>query len=552
MENCVEVLRERCTGCGYCVAACPQAAVHLEIERRAWPRIDETECTRCGECAGVCPNQALVAPTAQRPRPELEARYDAVVVGAGIGGLMTAAGLARAGRRVLVLEQLSFVGGKYTHLQTRDGYAVSTAAWTCPGPNSRIGRLCRKLGAEIDWVTIHDTRARGNHWVVTRDGQRFASLDEAQRTLVGGAPGMARVYEWISDMYHPRRTYPDDMTARQYIERYFPNNEAYVRYVETIITYCFASQTVDTFSAMETKRAIVDSLEQMADWGTAVGGTAAIVAGLRRVIERHGGQIATGTPVAAIDLAPANGGPRAAGVTLADGRRVAADIVVHNAGLNRLLRLVGEQNLPPEYVARLKGAVPANVAALVLGTTEPLLGPEHSLLHTMGWERTLNCYAPTFFDPGLAPAGKHLLDVFWVMQPPLDLRREVDLVLAELHQVFPNYDAVVELEMPMFFTGAWTAEMAHRLGQSGAQRLDPRSPIENLYLVGYDCIGYGMAGDIIPHGVERALYLILGDPAYAPQDERAAARLDKWAKAGLFALLALGTRLRAGAANRFA
>jgi hypothetical protein len=57
--------------------------------------------------------------------------------------------------------------------------------------------------------------------------------------------------------------------------------------------------------------------------------------------------------------------------------------------------------------------------------------------------------------------------------------------------------------------------MAHRIGQSGDQRLDPRSPIENLYLVGYDCIGYGMAGDIIPHGVERALFYILGDPNYA-------------------------------------
>ncbi len=39
-----------------------------------------------------------------------------------------------------------------------------------------------------------------------------------------------------------------------------------------------------------------------------------------------------------------------------------------------------------------------------------------------------------------------------------------------------------------------------------------------------------MAGDIIPHGVERVLYLILGDPAYAPEDEKAGSRLDKWLK----------------------
>jgi hypothetical protein len=81
------------------------------------------------------------------------------------------------------------------------------------------------------------------------------------------------------------------------------------------------------------------------------------------------------------------------------------------------------------------------------------------------------------------------------------------------------------------------------MGQSGADRLDPRSPVENLYLVGYDCIGYGMAGDIIPHGVERALYLILDDPAYAPADERASARFGKWLKSRLFKVMALGKRI---------
>ncbi len=199
---------------------------------------------------------------------------------------------------------------------------------------------------------------------------------------------------------------------------------------------------------------------------------------------------------------------------------------------------MGEHNLPPECVARLRGAVPATVAALILGTTQPLLGPDHSLLHAMGWERTLNCYAPTFFDPKLAPEGRHILDVFWVMQPPYDRRRELDLVLAELRAIFSDFDRLVEMQVPMFFSGLWTAEMAHRLGQSGPQRLDPRSPIENLYLVGYDCIGYGMAGDIIPHGVRRALYLILGDPAYAPLEEKAAVRLNRLFKSWVFRVMA--------------
>ena len=357
---------------------------------------------------------------------------------------------------------------------------------------------------------------------------------------MGGARGMAKVYQWIADMYDPAVSYPDDMTARQYIERYFPGNEEYVKYVETIITYCFASQTVDTFSANETKRAIVDALEQMAVWGTAVGGTAAIVNGLEQVILEHGGEIVTRTKVESILLEQG----RAVGVKLTDGRTIKAEVVVHNAGMKRLIQLVGEDNLPKEYVSHLRKAVPAVVAAWILGLNEPLLGKEHSLLHTMGWERTLNSYAPTFFDPKLAPPGKHMLDVFWVMQPPYNLKHELELVRGQLREVFPNFDQAVELQVPMFFRGDWTAEMAHRLGQSGDQRLNPVSPIPGLFLVGYDCIGYGMAGDIIPHGVEKTLYMILGDPLYKSEDEKKSSRLVKKAKSVLFKAMAAGQKLK--------
>jgi phytoene dehydrogenase-like protein/NAD-dependent dihydropyrimidine dehydrogenase PreA subunit len=531
--------RSGCTGCSYCMLGCPTQAIQIVIEQDAWSVIDESKCIECGDCLYLCPNNVFSAPWLEAKPAALKDTYDVIVVGAGIGGLMTAAGLARAGRKVLVLEQLGFIGGKYTHLEYQ-GYAITTAAWTCPGPRSRIGKLCAKLEAPIEWVTIHDVKAQGEHWVLSKDGRRFGSTDEAQQALVGGAKGMAQVYRWIADMYDPAVSYPDSMTAREYIERYFPGNEAYVKYVETIITYCFASQTVETFSANETKRAIVDALEQMAVWGTAVGGTGTIVKGLERVIREHGGEIATRTRVESILLE----GGKAAGVWLRDGRTIKAGVVVHNAGMKRLMQLVGEANLPREYVERLRGAVPAVVAALILGVSQPLLGEQHSLLHTMGWERTLNTYAPTFFDPRLAPAGKHMLDVFWVMEPPYDLKHEVEIVRQQLREVFPNYDQAVELEVPMFFRGAWTAEMAHRLGQSGDQRLDPVSPIPGLYLVGYDCIGYGMAGDIIPHGVERALYSILGDEQYKAEDEKRSARLAKKAKSMLFKVMAAGQKYK--------
>lgn len=518
--------------------SCPEEAISLDIGKRIVPVIDKNHCTQCGECIYVCPNNVFSSDRISPQTDELKNAYDFIIIGAGIGGLMTAAGLARAGKSVLVLEQLSFVGGKYTHLTYKD-FITSTAAWTCPGPNSRIGTLAKKLGADIEWVTIHDIGSPGDHWVVTNDGSRYKSLDNTQETLVGGKEGMSQVYKWIADMFNPWCIPPKDMTAREYIESYFPGNETYVKYVETIITHCFASQTVDNFSAYELKKAIVDSIEQMADWGTALGGTAAIVSGVEKVIRDNGGEIALRTKVDQIIIEDNS----ARGVVLSDGRVIRGDAVIHNAGLTRFLKLVGEDNLPGDFINKSRTAIPAVVAALVIGTNKPLLGDDHSLLHTMGFDRTFNCYAPTFFDADLAPEGKSILDVFWVMEPPYDYQKELEIANKMLGEIFPDIDQVAEVKIPMFFSGMWTAELAHRIGQSGDERFDPITPVRNLFMVGYDCIGYGIAGDIIPHGVEKLLYELLDDNTYKPQDEQYGSKIKKWIKSRIFLIMSLLKRV---------
>src|ERR1043166_3187014 len=54
--------------------------------------------------------------------------YDIIIVGAGHNGLVTAAYLARAGRRVLVLERRDVVGGACVTEELWPGFKVSTAS----------------------------------------------------------------------------------------------------------------------------------------------------------------------------------------------------------------------------------------------------------------------------------------------------------------------------------------------------------------------------------------------------------------------------------------
>src|SRR2546427_4819808 len=53
--------------------------------------------------------------------------YDAIVIGAGLGGLLSAAQLAQRGKRVVVLERLPHSGGRFT-AKTFQGTQVSTGA----------------------------------------------------------------------------------------------------------------------------------------------------------------------------------------------------------------------------------------------------------------------------------------------------------------------------------------------------------------------------------------------------------------------------------------
>src|SRR3989442_4149236 len=82
----------------------------------------------------------------------MTSKTDAIIIGAGHNGLVTAAYLARAGRKVLVLERRSLVGGCAVTEEIWPGYKVSTGAYLTSLLQERIVQELEleRFGYQVD------------------------------------------------------------------------------------------------------------------------------------------------------------------------------------------------------------------------------------------------------------------------------------------------------------------------------------------------------------------------------------------------------------------
>jgi phytoene dehydrogenase-like protein/NAD-dependent dihydropyrimidine dehydrogenase PreA subunit len=510
----MQLFKDRCTGCGYCVLVCPYDA----LKSNGWAEVIPANCTDCNLCVYACPSDCFV-PEPQFPlksyQPRIKAEYDVAIIGSGIGGLMTGAALAQAGRSVAVFEKLSFPGGRYTELDYK-GAAVTTGAWTNLGPKSHIGRFLAGLGIELKYTSLADAGLPEQYTLHFPDGRHYTSLFDLltpaarKAWLKAVLKGREQMIEsatfeptkWPAEAKAPYGQPLDYISAADYIAQFSADPDLLAA-VEAIAATA-SGLSSQAMPASEYIQITLAGREAGQDFAMPVGGVRTIIKALTKALRQAGGDLFVRTPVAEILLSSPSQGESAEGIKLADGRTVRSRTVIHNGGPSRFIQLVGAHNLPPDYVTRLIDLQGVECAALFGATREPLFN-DAPITMTPGCRRVVGIFAPTLLDPKLSKHGLHLFDAFFPTYGD-DRSAELELALADLRDLFPNFDDVVEWTVPMFFTGSWSGtESGQTFGQTGDHRLDPATPIQNCFLVGMDVKGSGVAGDLIPLGVRRVL-----------------------------------------------
>lgn len=521
----MRLIKSRCTGCGYCVLACPYDA----LKTNGWAEVIPDKCTDCNLCVYACPSDCFVPDVPLKAyTPRIKENYDVVIIGSGIGGLMAGVALARAGRRVAVFEKLGFPGGRYTELDYK-GAAVTTGAWTNLGPKSHIGRFLTEMGIDLPYASLADAGLNEQYALRFPDGRHYSNLFDMLSPQARKA--------WLKAILTARRhLHPASTTHNQLLITNYEslNTAATPDYLsefsddpDLLAAVDALAATASGLSSREMPAAefiqiTLDGRKAGRDFAMPIGGVRTIIKALTKALRQAGGEMFVRSPVSQILVAhtPTGRGESrerrgegrqktATGVKLHNGRTVLSDIVLHNGGPGAFVKLAGPQNLPQTYLDKLANLKGVECAALFCAAREPLF-TDAPITITPNCRRVVGIFSPTVLDRGVSKNGLYLFDAFFPTHSH-DRIEELALALADMRDLFPNFDDVVEWRVPMFFTGAWPgAESGQTFGQTGENRLDPVTPIKNCYLVGMDVKGSGVAGDLIPLGVRRVLEYLDG------------------------------------------
>jgi phytoene dehydrogenase-like protein len=458
-------------------------------------------------------------------RDEPHSSYDAIVIGAGVGGLICGNLLARSGLKVLLVEQHCLVGG-YCSTFRRKGYTFDAATHFYPllgNPATITGSLLSELGMTTEWVKMDPVDCF--HFP---DGTRFsvpANFDVYIEKLKKEFPEEARNIDdffavvrkaYMVGLVHYFRNVDTErilpyqhLTIRDVLNTHFKNQKLKLLLTGDIghwgsppsrTSFVFDSMLrlayfLGNYYPRGGSQVFVDELAQRFE---EAGGHILMSSSVRRILinnhAAHGVEIETGSPRRRVR------------------KQIHAGVIVSNADLRLTLeRMIGPDLVDPDYLAEVKQLRPTLPCFLLhIGlkdiSLEELRRAEG--YHWSSWDaenvatNAFKVFLPTAFDPGLAPPGGQIIIVQKVTKVDYDNVADwpahkaaiEDFILTSLEACLPGLSSkiVVKLSASAQTSNRYTLnhhgamlgwEMAP--DQLGKSRPSIQSPFKNLHFVGH-------------------------------------------------------------------
>ena len=481
-------------------------------------------------------------------------RWDAVVIGSGIGGLVTASQLAVKGAKVLVLERYTIPGGSSGSFE-REGYTFDVGASMIfgfgeKGYTNLLTRALADVGEHCD--TLPDPVQLAYHLpggldlAVDRKYEKFIS--DLTTRFPHEEKGIRRFYDicWqvfncldampllsIEDPAYLAKVFFKAPLACLGLARWLPVNVGdlarrhikdpeLLRFLD-IECFCWSVMPADRTPMINAGMVFSDRHAGGINYPR--GGVGVIAQKLVKGLKRHGGEIRYKTRVTQIVLK----GKQAVGVQLANGEVIHAKKVISNAtrwdtfsGAGSKQALVDAEHTPVAEQTWRKRYVPSpSFLSLHLGVRSEAI-PDRSHCHHLlleHWDEmedeqgVVFVSIPTLLDPSLAPEGHHIVHTFTPssMQKWQDLnptayaekkQADADRLIKKLEKILPGLsDAIVHREVGTprshrrflgRFQGSYGPIPSSRLPGLLPMPFN-RTGIKELYCVGDSCFpGQGL------------------------------------------------------------
>lgn len=418
--------------------------------------------------------------------------FDVIVIGSGIGGLVTATQLAAKGASVLVLERYLIPGGSAGYFE-RDDYRFDVGASMIFGfgKQGTTNLLTRALDAVHvnletipDFVQIHYHLPGGLEVKVHRDYEKF--LQELTAKFPHEREGIRRFYDecWrvfnclnamellsLEELGYLTRVFFQHPLACLGLVKYLPQNAGDIarRYIKDpdllkfidIECYCWSVVPADRTPMINA--GMVFSDRHYGGINYPKGGVGNIAQKLVEGLEKAGGKIEYKARVTEITLEKG----KATGVKLANGKIYRARRIVSNATRwDTFEKLLPAETIPAaEKKWQTRYQKSPSFLSLHLGVEAAILplGTDCHHIILEDWERmeasegTIFVSIPTLLDPSLAPDGYHIIHSFtpswmedWQGLSPRDYEAKkeerAERIIDRLEKVFPGLEAGLDFQ----------------------------------------------------------------------------------------------------------